>query len=130
MADASIKATDDVTGFEVASTTNSALVNSIKSFVSGGFGGMCLVAAGHPLDLIKVRLQTSTQYTGMMDCVRKTIAKDGIRGLYRGMAAPLIGVTPIYAVCFWGYDVGKRISQTFYGQVNKLIIIFKKVHSE
>ncbi|KAI8048987.1 mitochondrial carrier [Syncephalis plumigaleata] len=117
MTDTSVKASDEVAGLEAAtSSTNTALVNSIKSFLSGGFGGMCLVAAGHPLDLIKVRLQASTQYTGMMDCIRKTVAKDGVRGLYRGMAAPLIGVTPIYAVCFWGYDVGKRISQAYYGQ--------------
>ena len=32
--------------------------SALKGFLSGGFGGMCLVAAGHPLDLIKVRLQT------------------------------------------------------------------------
>ncbi|KAJ2644414.1 carnitine transporter, partial [Coemansia sp. RSA 1285] len=34
--------------------------SAVKSFLSGGFGGMCLVAAGHPLDLLKVRMQTST----------------------------------------------------------------------
>ena len=25
----------------------------LKSFLSGGFGGMCLVLVGHPFDLIK-----------------------------------------------------------------------------
>ena len=25
----------------------------VKSFLSGGFGGMCLVLVGHPFDLIK-----------------------------------------------------------------------------
>jgi len=25
-----------------------------KNFIAGGFGGMCLVAAGHPFDTIKV----------------------------------------------------------------------------
>ncbi|RKP08028.1 mitochondrial carrier domain-containing protein [Thamnocephalis sphaerospora] len=94
----------------------SSVAASVKSFLSGGFGGMCLVAAGHPLDLIKVRLQTTTLYTGALDCARKTIAKDGVRGLYRGMSAPLVGVTPIFATCFWGYDVGKKLSQSFYGQ--------------
>jgi len=38
---------------------------------------------------------------------------DGIKGLYRGMAAPLVGVTPIFAVCFWGYDQGKSIVRYF-----------------
>lgn len=29
-------------------------VSPVKNFFAGGFGGMCLVAAGHPLDTIKV----------------------------------------------------------------------------
>jgi solute carrier family 25 carnitine/acylcarnitine transporter 20/29 len=68
-----------------------------------------LVAVGHPFDTTKVKLQTSNQYKGAMDCVRQTVAKEGIRGLYRGMATPLIFVTPLYAVCFWGYDLGQKM---------------------
>jgi solute carrier family 25 carnitine/acylcarnitine transporter 20/29 len=26
------------------------------------------------------------------------------------MSAPLVGVTPIFATCFWGYDMGKLIA--------------------
>ncbi|KAI9137532.1 mitochondrial carrier domain-containing protein [Paraphysoderma sedebokerense] len=85
--------------------------SGLKSFLSGGFGGICLVAAGHPLDLIKVRLQTSNQYKGMMDCARQTMAKEGVRGLYRGMATPLVGVTPVFSVCFWGYDLGQKLQR-------------------
>lgn len=48
-------------------------------------------------------------YTGTVDCATKTFRKDGIRGLYRGMIAPLIGVTPIFAICFWGYDQGQKL---------------------
>lgn len=33
-------------------------VSPIKYFLSGGFGGICTVISGHPLDTIKVRLQT------------------------------------------------------------------------
>lgn len=29
--------------------------NPIKSFITGGFGGICNVLSGHPLDTIKVR---------------------------------------------------------------------------
>ena len=44
-----------------------------------------------------------------MDVVKKTIAQDGFKGLYRGVGAPLVGVTPMFAISFWGYDLGKRI---------------------
>jgi len=69
------------------------------------------VATGHPLDTIKVRLQTSSEFKGMMDCARQTVQRDGVKGLYRGMSTPLIGVTPVFAVCFWGYDVGQKMTR-------------------
>jgi solute carrier family 25 carnitine/acylcarnitine transporter 20/29 len=67
--------------------------------------------AGHPFDLTKTRLQTAAPgvYTGALDVVRKTLARDGVRGLYRGMTAPLLGVTPIFAVSFWAYDASKKL---------------------
>ncbi|XP_046747396.1 congested-like trachea protein [Diprion similis] len=94
-------------------------VSPIKYFLSGGFGGVCLVIAGHPLDTIKVRLQTMPKplpnalplYSGTWDCTKKTIAKEGFRGLYKGMGAPLTGVAPIFAISFLGYGVGKKIQQ-------------------
>jgi len=85
--------------------------SAFKNFISGGVGGMCLVLAGHPFDLVKVRLQaqTNNEYKGAWDCIVKTVRVDGPKGLYRGMFAPLIGVTPVFAVCFWGYDVGQKL---------------------
>ncbi|ORX35077.1 putative carnitine/acyl carnitine carrier [Kockovaella imperatae] len=86
-------------------------VDPIKSFLSGGFGGISCVLVGHPFDLTKTRLQTAAPgtYTGALNVVRKTVAADGIRGMYRGITPPLVGVTPIFAISFWGYDLGKRL---------------------
>lgn len=83
----------------------------IKYFISGGFGGICTVIVGHPFDTIKVRLQTNSSYTGMMDCASKTIKKEGVRGLYKGMSAPIAGVAPIFAISFFGFGVGKKLLQ-------------------
>mmetsp|Transcript_5109 Transcript_5109/g.8764 ORF Transcript_5109/g.8764 Transcript_5109/m.8764 type:complete len:313 (+) Transcript_5109:211-1149(+) len=97
--------------------------SSLKGFLSGGFGGACLVMVGHPLDLIKVKLQTMTvvpgkepPYKGLMDCARKTIVREGPLGLYRGVSAPLTGVAPTFAVCFWGYDVGCNLVRSITGK--------------
>ena len=70
----------------------------LRSLAAGGFGGVCAVVVGHPFDLVKVRLQTAERgvYNGALDVVRKSIARDGLRrGLYAGVSAPLVGVTPM-----------------------------------
>lgn len=88
-----------------------------KSFVAGGFGGVCLIFAGHPLDTIKVRLQTQphtpdgkpTLYNGTWDCAKKIVQRERVKGLYKGMAAPIAGVAPMYALCFFAFGVGKKL---------------------
>lgn len=88
-----------------------------KELVAGGVGGSCLVLVGHPFDLVKVRIQTASVAPGqaapsIMSVVRNTLAKEGFQGLYRGMSAPLAGVTPIFAICFWAYEVGKQLMRS------------------
>ncbi|ORX49513.1 mitochondrial carrier [Hesseltinella vesiculosa] len=84
---------------------------SAKSFLSGGFGGMAAVLVGQPFDLVKVRMQTTEGvYSGTLDCFKQIIKKDGVTGLYRGMSAPLASITPIFAVSFFSYDLGKKMA--------------------
>ncbi|KAJ5941812.1 hypothetical protein N7516_001980 [Penicillium verrucosum] len=88
----------------------------LRSLAAGAAGGLCAVVVGHPFDLVKVRLQTAEKgiYSGAMDVVRRTVAREGLaRGLYAGVSAPLVGVTPMFAVSFWGYDVGKTLVNKF-----------------
>jgi solute carrier family 25 (mitochondrial carnitine/acylcarnitine transporter), member 20/29 len=82
---------------DVVQATKSSL-QSLRALVAGGVGGVCAVVVGHPFDLVKVRLQTAEKgvYSGAMDVVRKTVAREGLmRGLYAGVSAPLVGVTPM-----------------------------------
>ncbi|KAH8099422.1 hypothetical protein BXZ70DRAFT_895131 [Cristinia sonorae] len=95
-----------------APTTNSSsTADSVKSFVAGGVGGIAAVLVGHPFDLTKTRLQTAAPgtYTGAIHVVKTTLARDGATGLYRGVVPPLLGVTPIFAVSFWAYDMSKLL---------------------
>lgn len=62
-----------------AGTANATLAQ-LRSFAAGGVGGVCAVVVGHPFDLVKVRLQTAEKgvYSGAMDVVKKTIAREGL----------------------------------------------------
>ncbi|EJD51773.1 mitochondrial carrier [Auricularia subglabra TFB-10046 SS5] len=96
---------------EAAIESRSATSDLVKSFIAGGFGGIAAVLVGHPFDLTKTRLQTAAPgvYKGAVDVVKQALARDGVTGLYRGVVPPLLGVTPIFAISFWGYDVGKKL---------------------
>ncbi|MBQ5153880.1 solute carrier family 25 protein, partial [Macrococcus caseolyticus] len=95
-----------------ASVKENAVLGQLKAFAAGGIGGVCAVLSGHPFDLVKVRQQTAAAGSASstaMGATRLILANDGLRGLYRGVGAPLVGVTPMFAVSFWGYDVGQQI---------------------
>ena len=78
----------------------------LASSSSSGVGGICSVLVGHPLDLVKVRLQTSSSSTNKKDkdnmkqsgtfaTLWEIVKKEGPGGLYRGVAAPLVAVRKI-----------------------------------
>ena len=82
---------------------------ALKEFVAGGVGGMSLTFVGYPLDTAKVKLQTAPvgTYSGMLDCMTKTIRTQGPLGLYKGMGPPLASQPFVFAVYFWGFGQGK-----------------------
>ena len=73
-----LPSTEDVKSEVVAATKSS--LSGLRSLAAGGVGGVCAVLVGHPFDLVKVRLQTADKgvYTGAIDVVRKTVAREGL----------------------------------------------------
>jgi len=69
------------------------VLSNYKGFVAGVFSGIAKLSVGHPFDTIKVRLQTSdrSQFKGPLDCLLKTVKKEGPQGLYKGATPPLLG---------------------------------------
>ncbi|CAN0035697.1 unnamed protein product [Pylaiella littoralis] len=86
---------------------------ALKDIMSGTVAGFAQVAVGHPLDTIKVRLQTQSsvnpEFNGMVDCFKKTMAREGVKGLYAGAAAPLWGAMAHNAGVFFSYGMAKKI---------------------
>jgi solute carrier family 25 (mitochondrial carnitine/acylcarnitine transporter), member 20/29 len=90
------------------------------NLVSSLTPGICSVFVGHPIDLIKVRMQvggttistngspTVARTSTISGMLRSILIKEGIPGLYRGVQAPLLAVTPAFAVSFWSYDLASR----------------------
>lgn len=70
------------------------------------------MVVGHPLDTVKVHLQTqdskNPKYRGTLHCLRHLMAREGARGVYRGMSSPLVGVAGINAIVFGIYANTQR----------------------
>ena len=75
--------------------------------------GVCSVLVGHPFDLVKVRQQTASgkehATKSTIATLREIIAREGFRGMYRGVSAPIVAVAPIWATSFWGFDTGDKL---------------------
>jgi solute carrier family 25 (mitochondrial carnitine/acylcarnitine transporter), member 20/29 len=74
----------------------------IRHFLGGSASGVALVLAGHPFDLIKVRLQTAAagRYTGALHAVRETVRSEGVRALYKGASPPMVATGMINSLMF------------------------------
>lgn len=80
----------------------------------GGFSGALGASLVWPLNLLRTRLQTSGTvlhpqvYTGIVDVTRKTIQREGWRGLFKGITPNLIKVVPAVAITYTVYEQSKQ----------------------
>ncbi|GMH44656.1 hypothetical protein BSKO_12608 [Bryopsis sp. KO-2023] len=80
--------------------------------VAGTAGGATQLCVGHPFDTVKVKLQSQSagrQFSGPFDAVKNTLSKEGFRGLYKGMGAPLATVAAFNAVLFSSRGTMERL---------------------
>ena len=95
------------------------MVNFGKNVASGGVAGALSLCFVYSLDYARTRLANDLKstkkgggerkYNGLVDVYKKTLATDGIAGLYRGFVISCVGII-IYRGCYFGfYDTLKPI---------------------
>jgi len=83
--------------------------NPLKAVLAGGIAGGIEICITYPTEYVKTQLQldakaTNPRYTGIGDCVKKTMQGHGVRGLYRGISSLLYGSIPKASVRFGMYE--------------------------
>jgi solute carrier family 25 phosphate transporter 23/24/25/41 len=86
-----------------------------------GFGATsstCGAVFAYPLQTVRTRLQAqgmanhfelqSVRYHGMLDCFSKTVATDGVAGLYRGLLPNLLKVLPAVSISWAVFEKSKQ----------------------
>ncbi|ERN12027.1 hypothetical protein AMTRI_Chr08g161050 [Amborella trichopoda] len=75
--------------------------------IGGGSAGITAASITYPLDLVRTRLAAQTNviyYRGISHALYTICRDEGIRGLYKGMGATLLGVAPNIAISFCVYE--------------------------
>lgn len=83
---------------------------NIANLYSSQAAGMAGKLIEYPFDTVKVRLQSQPEhlplrYTGPLDCFRQSFQADGLRGLYRGISAPMTGAAVETSCLFFSYRI-------------------------
>lgn len=97
--------------------TDSYTMKFSKNIASGGFAGAMSLTFVYSLDYARTKLANDLkgkgggerQYNGLIDVYRKTIATDGIAGLYRGFVISCVGIVVYRGLYFGLYDSIKPI---------------------
>lgn len=85
----------------------------IGNCASGGAAGATSLTVVYPLDFARTRLAADVgsgkdrEFTGLVNCLQKSAAKDGVSGLYRGFGISVIGIIAYRASYFGMFDTGK-----------------------
>lgn len=102
-------------------TSHHPVVRACKEIAFGSVAGMVSKVFEHPFDLAKVRLQSqvldaTARFSGPIDCLTKTWRHEGIRGLYRGLPAPIVGAMAENASLFLAYGELQNVVRRIYAQ--------------
>ncbi|KAK0201720.1 mitochondrial carrier [Desarmillaria ectypa] len=98
-------------------STPSPAARAIKDIAFGSAAGMVSKVFEHPFDLTKVRLQSqvldaSARFSGPFDCLMQTYTKEGVKGLYRGLPAPIVGAMAENSSLFLTYSSFQSLIRT------------------
>ncbi|CAA7268377.1 unnamed protein product [Cyclocybe aegerita] len=86
--------------------------SAVKEIAFGSVAGMVAEVFEYPFDLAKVRLQAqlltpasahTKHFNGPLHCLMQTWKEEGVRGLYRGLPAPMVGAMAETAALFLAY---------------------------
>ncbi|KAJ2194455.1 hypothetical protein IW139_004639 [Coemansia sp. RSA 353] len=87
------------------------VLDELSAVNSGSGGGWKDFVAGSLAGAAQVRMQVEKagMFKGPVDCLLKTVKNEGVLGLYKGMASPLVGIAAVNSLLFWAYSYGKTL---------------------
>ncbi|XP_046693963.1 calcium-binding mitochondrial carrier protein SCaMC-3 isoform X3 [Silurus meridionalis] len=89
-------------------------VGSLKvheRFVAGSLAGATAQTIIYPMEVLKTRLtlRKTGQYSGVMDCARQILWKEGVQAFYKGYIPNILGIIPYAGIDLAVYETLKNL---------------------
>uniref|UniRef100_A0AAR2L976 EF-hand domain-containing protein n=1 Tax=Pygocentrus nattereri TaxID=42514 RepID=A0AAR2L976_PYGNA len=81
-----------------------------ERFIAGSLAGATAQTIIYPMEVLKTRLtlRKTGQYSGMVDCARQILRKEGVRAFYRGYVPNTLGIIPYAGIDLAVYETLKN----------------------
>uniref|UniRef100_A0A8P4K5M2 EF-hand domain-containing protein n=1 Tax=Dicentrarchus labrax TaxID=13489 RepID=A0A8P4K5M2_DICLA len=81
-------------------------IETHKRFMAGSLAGATAQTAIYPMEVLKTRLtlRKTGQYSGMFDCAKKILRKEGVMAFYKGYIPNLVGIIPYAGIDLAVYE--------------------------
>uniref|UniRef100_A0AAR2K033 EF-hand domain-containing protein n=1 Tax=Pygocentrus nattereri TaxID=42514 RepID=A0AAR2K033_PYGNA len=92
------------------STKNGGSLRVQERFIAGSLAGATAQTIIYPMEVLKTRLtlRKTGQYSGMVDCARQILRKEGVRAFYRGYVPNTLGIIPYAGIDLAVYETLKN----------------------
>jgi solute carrier family 25 phosphate transporter 23/24/25/41 len=94
-------------------------INVRKRLLAGTFAGITAGSITHPIDVVRVRLQTQPGISTIPEAFRHVFAENGLRSFYKGYFPAMASLGPFIAINFATFDsVKTAVSKLYPDKVN------------
>uniref|UniRef100_H9G454 Solute carrier family 25 member 24 n=1 Tax=Anolis carolinensis TaxID=28377 RepID=H9G454_ANOCA len=82
-------------------------IGTMQRFISGSLAGATAQTSIYPMEVLKTRLAVGKtgQYSGMFDCAKKILRKEGVMAFYKGYIPNILGIIPYAGIDLAVYEV-------------------------
>ncbi|XP_035032859.2 calcium-binding mitochondrial carrier protein SCaMC-1 [Hippoglossus stenolepis] len=81
-------------------------VRTHERFLAGSMAGATAQTVIYPMEVMKTRLtlRKTGQYSGMLDCAKQIVRKEGLKAFYKGYVPNIIGIIPYAGIDLAVYE--------------------------
>uniref|UniRef100_A0A3B3DD23 Solute carrier family 25 member 24 n=1 Tax=Oryzias melastigma TaxID=30732 RepID=A0A3B3DD23_ORYME len=92
-------------------SSDSGKVKTHERFIAGSLAGASAQTAIYPMEVMKTRLtlRKTGQYSGMFDCAKKILKKEGVKAFYKGYIPNILGIIPYAGIDLAVYESLKNL---------------------